>query len=165
MFDMNEGNIENIEDTQKDKYLTFCLDNETFGIEIRFVSEIISLQPITPIPDVSLYIKGVINLRGKIIPVIDVRLRFNKQAIEYNDRTCIIVINIKDIFVGLIVDTVSEVLTIPPQDIIQPHQYGNLAHSKFIKFIGKVGDNVKLIVDCEKLVNNELEEMQNEVVQ
>jgi len=82
------------ENTQKDKYLTFLLGEETYAIEIKYVTEIIGIQPITQVPELPSYIKGIINLRGRIIPVMDVRLRFKKPPVEYNDRTCIIVIDI-----------------------------------------------------------------------
>ncbi len=91
-------------DTQKDKYVTFKSGSEHFALKIEYVSEIIVYQDITPIPESENFIKGLINLRGKIIPVIDVRLRFNQEPFEYNDRTCIIVINYKSTVVGLIVE-------------------------------------------------------------
>jgi purine-binding chemotaxis protein CheW len=144
------------EDTQKDKFLTFCLGAEVYGIEIKYVTEIIGLQVITEVPDLPEYVKGIINLRGKIIPVIDVRLRFRKQAREYNDRTCVIVVDIKEIAVGLIVDTVAEVLTIAEQDIVPPPQVSSGTYQqRYIKAIGKVGNDVKLILDCDRLLTDE----------
>jgi len=142
------------EDTQKDKYLTFILGTECYGIEIKFVTEIIGIQPTTEVPELPEYIKGIINLRGKIIPVMDVRLRFKKAFREYNDRTCVIVIDISDISIGLIVDGVSEVLTIPEEDIVPPPDL-NKDGNRYIKGIGKVGNQVKLILDCEKLLNEQ----------
>lgn len=142
------------EDTQRGRFLTFVLGNEVYGIEIMYVTEIIGIQMITEIPELPDYIKGIINLRGKIIPVMDVRLRFKKEFREYNDRTCIIVVDMKEISVGLIVDSVSEVLSIHEEDIIPPpelNKYGN----RYIKAIGKVGNDVKLLLDCEKLLNDE----------
>mgnify|MGYP000971014982 FL=1 len=97
---------------------------------------------------------GIINLRGKIIPVMDVRLRFKKELLEYNDRTCIIVIQIEDISVGLIVDGVSEVIDIPDCEIVEPPEISKIKN-KFIKGIGKVQNDVKLLLDCDKLLNNE----------
>ena len=95
------------EDTpQKGRFLTFVVDEEFYGIEIQYITEIIGIQTITTIPELPEYLKGIINLRGKIIPVMDVRLRFRKQQRKYNDRTCIIVVEIKDITLGLIVDSV-----------------------------------------------------------
>src|SRR5690554_6663806 len=101
-----------LEDTLHGKYLTFAIGNEAYGIEIRFVTEIIGLQPITEVPEVPKYVKGIINLRGKIIPVIDVRLKFRKEPIPYDDRTCIVVIALDTLVVGLIVDNVAEVVSI-----------------------------------------------------
>src|SRR3990172_5823963 len=98
------------EDTQEGKYLTFTMGKEEYGIEIHNVTEIIGIQSITDLPDTPDFVKGVINLRGKVIPVLDVRLRFKMEEKAYNDRTCIIVVNIRNMSVGLIVDTVSEVL-------------------------------------------------------
>ncbi|HYE83496.1 MAG TPA: chemotaxis protein CheW [Clostridia bacterium] len=143
------------EDTQKDKFLTFVLGNEFYGIEIRYVTEIVGMQPITEVPELPDYIRGIINLRGKIIPVMDVRLRFRKPFREYNDRTCIIVVDIGDISIGLIIDSVSEVLSIPGGDIVAPPEVSKGSGNKFIKGIGKVGGDVKLILDCDKLLNDE----------
>jgi len=148
------------EDTQKDRYLTFMIGNECYGIEIKYVTEIIGIQAITEIPELPEYVKGIINLRGKIIPVIDVRLRFKKEEKEYNDRTCVIVVDIQEISIGMIVDSVAEVLTIPEQDIVDPPQINKGAGNKYIKKIGKVGNAVKLLLDCDKLLNErELEDI------
>ena len=106
--EINEELLE--EDSQKGKFMTFKTGKEYFGISISYVNEIIVMQPITAIPEVEDYIKGLINLRGKIIPVIDVRLRFRQEPIEYTDRTCIIVIDVKNVVVGLIVQTIAEVV-------------------------------------------------------
>jgi len=138
------------EDTLKGRYLTFSVGNESYGIEVRHITEIVGIQAITEMPELPYYIKGIINLRGKIIPVMDVRLRFGKEPKDYNDRTCIIVIDIGDLTFGLIVDAVSEVITIPEEDIIVPPKLGS---NRYIKNIGKVGDDVKLLLDCEKLLS------------
>lgn len=114
--------LEMEEDTQKGKFLTFSLGKEDYGVEIKYVTEIIGIQSITEVPDLPAYINGIINLRGKIIPVMDVRLRFGKTVREYDDRTCIIVIDINDISIGLIVDRVSEVINIPESEIVPPPQ-------------------------------------------
>jgi len=155
MTDTLENIEEIVEDTQKGRYLTFSLDRETYGIEIRYVTEIIGIQTITEIPELPDYVKGIINLRGKIIPVMDVRLRFRKEPKEYNDRTCIIVIDINNVTIGLIVDSVSEVLTIPDQDIVEPPQMSKGYNNRYIKNIGKVGNDVKLLLDCDKLLSED----------
>lgn len=147
------------EDTQKNKFLTFQLGKEVYGLDIKYVTEIIGIHPITEIPEMPEYIKGIINLRGKIIPVMDVRLRFRKEEKAYNDRTCIIVIDIGHLSVGLIVDSVSEVITILDENIVAPPDLGNSQSNKYIKGIGKVGSDVKLLLDCNKILNDE--EVQN----
>jgi purine-binding chemotaxis protein CheW len=149
--------MEDEEDTLKGRFLTFILGKESYGIEIKYVTEIIGLQPITEVPELPDYIRGIINLRGQIIPVMDVRQRFKKPFMEYNDRTCVVVIDIGDISIGLIVDSVSEVLSISESEIVPPpeiHKTGN----KFIKGIGKVGNEVKILLDCNKLLNEEVVE-------
>ncbi|MDP4151888.1 MAG: chemotaxis protein CheW [Bacillota bacterium] len=142
------------EDTQKGKYLTFSIGKEVYAIEIKFVTEIIGIQPITEVPELPKYVRGIVNLRGSIIPVMDVRLRFKKDFAEYNDRTCIIVVDVKDISVGLIVDNVTEVLSISDEDIVPPPELNKRAENKYIKAIGKCENDVKLILDCEKLMND-----------
>ena len=154
-----QGALDQEEDTMKGKYLTFSLGKEEYGIEIKHVTEIVGLEKITEVPELPAYVKGIINLRGEIIPVIDVRLRFKKEAKEYNDRTCTIVIEVKDVSVGLIVDTVSEVLSIDDEDIVPPPKLSSSYHQNYIKGIGKADDNVKLLLDCEKLLSeDELED-------
>lgn len=143
--------------TQKDKYVTFKSGNEYFGLKIEYVNEIIVFQDITEIPETEDFIKGLINLRGKIIPVIDVRLRFKQEPFEYNDRTCIIVINLKDVVVGLIVEKIAEVVEITEDNILVSPSIGksDKSHSKYVYGIGKVGDEVKLLLDPERLLNDE----------
>lgn len=143
------------EDTQKGKFLTFSLGSQVFGFEIKYVTEIIGIQPITPVPEVPVYVKGIINLRGKIIPVIDVRLKFKKKPVEYNDRTCIIVIEIQNVSVGLIVDNVAEVMTIADENIVPPPDYKTGFQNRYIKGIGKSGSDVKLLLDCDKLLTED----------
>jgi len=143
------------EDTQHGRFLTFSMGKETFGIEIKYVTEIIGMQAITEVPEVPEYVKGIINLRGKIIPVIDVRLKFRKEPMEYNDRTCIIVIDISDVSVGLIVDNVAEVLTIADEDIAPPPSSKTGFENRYVKGIGKSGGEVKLLLDCGKLLAND----------
>ncbi|GHU50849.1 chemotaxis protein CheW [Clostridia bacterium] len=144
------------EDTLQGRYLTFTLGDDIYGIAIKFVVEIIGIQSITIVPEVPQYIKGIINLRGKIIPVIDVRLKFGKEPEEYNDRTCIIVIEIGEVSVGLIVDKVDEVLTIEDQDIAAPPANRTGFENRYIMGIGKIGNDVQLLLDCEKLVKGEM---------
>ena len=143
------------EDTQKGKYLTFVIGNESYGIGIEYVTEIIGILPITEIPELPEYIRGIINLRGEIIPVMDIRLRFKKELREYNERTCIVVIDILDNSVGLIVDSVAEVITIPDVDIVPPPSLNGGLSNRYIKGIGKVDSEVKLLLECEKLLSKD----------
>lgn len=143
--------LEEQEDTQHGRYLTFAVGEEVFGIEIRYVTEIIGIQPITQLPEAPEHIKGVINLRGRIVPVVDVRLKFKKPSMEYNDRTCVIVVEANDLVAGLIVDQVAEVLSIADADVVPPPEYSATAHNSYIRGIGKADGNVKLLLDCEKL--------------
>ena len=140
------------EDTQKGMYLTFFIGKEVYGIEIRHVMEIVGIQEITQLPEMPHYIKGIINLRGNIIPLLDVRLRFGKEPREYDDRTCVIVVDILGTRVGLIVDSVSEVITIPDEDITELPKMGSISGNRYLKKVGKVGEEVKLLIDCEKLL-------------
>ena len=144
-------------DTQKGKYVTFKSGEEYFGLKIQYVNEIIVFQEITKIPESENYIKGLINLRGKIIPVIDVRLRFKQEPFEYTDRTCIIVVNVKNIVVGLIVEQIAEVVEIQEENIIPSPSVGKAdkSQNKYVYAIGKVGDQVKLLLDPDRLLNDE----------
>ena len=155
MAEILDDIMETTEDTQKGKFLTFSVGKESYGIEIKFVTEIIGIQDITEVPELPNYVKGIINLRGKIIPVIDVRLRFRKEPKEYNDRTCIVVIDIKETSVGLIVDNVAEVINIEDNNIVPPPDLKTGFHNRYIRGIGKVGNEVKLILDCDKLLNDD----------
>lgn len=147
------------EDTQKGKFLTFSLGKEYYGIDIMYVTEIIGIQAITFVPELPDFIKGIINLRGKIIPVMDARLKFKKEPEEYNDRTCIIVIDVLELSIGIIVDAVSEVLNISEENIVPPPNL-NSGGRKYIKSVGKSEENVTLILDCEKLLDeSEMDEI------
>jgi purine-binding chemotaxis protein CheW len=152
---LSKEELEETEDTQHGRFLTFALGEEVFGIEIRFVTEIIGMQPITPLPEVPNFIKGIINLRGKIIPVVDVRLKFEKETVAYNDRTCIIVVETNEITVGLIVDKVAEVLMIEDENIVPPPDHRTGIQNRYLAGIGKDGEDVKLLLSCEKLFSDE----------
>lgn len=145
------------QDVQKEKYMTFKSGDEFFGLKIEYVSEIIQYQAITAIPDTEDYMKGLINLRGKVIPVIDVCLRFKQEPFEYNDRTCIIVVNVKSTMVGLIVEKIAEVVEIKEENILPPPSIGRTdrIERKYVYGIGKVGDSVKLLLDPDRLLNDD----------
>jgi purine-binding chemotaxis protein CheW len=147
LFDESEEE----EDTQKDKFLTFKLANESYGIEIKYVTEIIGIQRITEVPDMPDFLKGVINLRGKIIPVMDIRIRFSLPEREYDDRTCIVVVDIDDRAMGLVVDRMNEVSNIPDSQI-EPPPRSNNTRGQYVQGMGKVGDEVKILLDVNKLL-------------
>ena len=144
-------------DEHKSKYMTFKSGNEYFGLKIQYVNEIIQIQAITMVPETEEYIKGLINLWGKIVPVIDVRLRFGQDAFEYNDRTCIIVIQVNTMMVGLIVEKIADVVEIKDSDILPPPTISRAdqGNRKYIYGIGKVGDSVKLLLDPDKLLSDQ----------
>lgn len=146
-----------VQDTLKSQYMTFKSGNEYFALKIQYVSEIIPFQAITVIPETEDYIKGLINLRGKILPVIDVRLRFNQEPFEYDDRTCIIVIMVRDMTVGLVVEQIAEVVEIADENILPPPSImrGDKVQNKYVYGIGRVGKSVKLLIDPDKLLNDE----------
>ena len=145
------------EDTQKDKYLTFRIASEDYGIAIANVTEIIGIQSITEIPEMADYIKGVINLRGKVIPVMDVRLRFKLPPREYDERTCIVVVEIDGTSVGLVVDTVNEVADIPEEQV-EPAPKSKRKGGSYIQGIGKIGQEVKILLDINRILyEDELE--------
>ena len=147
---------EEIEESLNEMYLTFILDNDEYGININYVTEIIGIQAITYVPDLPVFVKGIINLRGQIIPVIDVRLRFHKDAVAYNDRTCVIVLQFNDLLIGFIVDSVAACVTIPDESMIHPPAAHKNYHQKYISGIGRLSDKIVLILDCEKLINEDM---------
>ena len=144
---------------QRNKYVTFKSGNEYYGLKIEYVNEIIVYQEITEIPESEDYIKGLINLRGKIIPVIDVRIRFKQEAMEYTDRTCIIIVNVNEMVVGLIVEKIAEVVEIKEEDILPPPKVviggEDKLQNRYVYGIGKVGDSVKLLLDPERLLKDD----------
>jgi purine-binding chemotaxis protein CheW len=142
------------EDTLENRFMIFVLDKEDYGISIKNVIEIVEMQKIIDVPDMPHYIKGIINLRGKIIPIMDLRLRFNIAAKEYDDRTCIIITNIEDYRVGLIVDRVEEVIEIAENNIEPPPKFKTgKGEISYISGLGKVGEKVKIILDVAKLLD------------
>ena len=134
------------------KYLTFQLAGEEYGLEILRVREIIGLMDITPVPRTPEFVKGVINLRGKVIPVIDLRLKFGMEAAEATDQTCIIVVDVGQVEMGIIVDRVSEVLDIEDQDIEDAPSFGVFVDTDFILGIGKAGGKVTILLDIGKVL-------------
>lgn len=159
-----EEQEEQEQDTQKGKYMVFKTDGEFYGLGLSCVSEIISIQPITEIPEVEDYIRGLINLRGKIIPVIDVRVRFNQEPHEYTDRTCIIIVNVNSHTVGLIVEKIVDVVSILESDIEPPPSISQAGgKNKYVFALGKSEDTVILLLDPEKLLGTDDYELVEEL--
>ncbi|MDA3938985.1 MAG: chemotaxis protein CheW [Spirochaetia bacterium] len=141
---------------QDDKYLLFELGAEEYCIDIARITAIEELPQITAIPDMPNFVKGVINLRGMVIPAVDLRLRFGMEEKEYDDRTCIIIVSLGERTVGFIVDNVSEVHEIADKDIGSPPSFKNLSgKEQYIAGLAKRGDEVKIILDVNKIISNE----------
>jgi purine-binding chemotaxis protein CheW len=142
------------------KYLTFVLAEETYGLEILKVREIIGLMDITAVPKTPSFVKGVINLRGKVIPVIDLRLKFAMPAGQVTEETCIIVVDVGQVEMGILVDQVSEVLNIAAADIEDTPSFGTNVDTSFILGIGKAAGKVSILLDIAKVLSrDELESL------
>ncbi len=141
------------------KYLTFSLGDEEYGIGILKVKEIIGMMRITPVPQTPEFVKGVINLRGKVIPVIDLRLRFGMKENGYTDRTCIVVVEIGGpegkLHIGVVVDSVSEVLNIKGADIEDTPNFGTTLKTEYILGMAKTGDGVKILLDINCVLSSD----------
>ncbi len=143
------------------KYLTFILANEEYGIGILKIKELIGMMPITTVPQTPDFVKGVINLRGKVIPVVDLRLRlrFNMDEIDYTERTCIIVVEMAGqagtVLIGIVVDAVSEVLNIKDEDIEETPTFGAKLNTDYILGMAKMEGGVKILLDIDKVLSAE----------
>jgi len=141
------------------KYLTFSLAEEEYGIGILKIKEIIGMMPITSVPQTPEFVKGVINLRGKVIPVIDLRLRFGMEAIDYTERTCIIVVEIEGesctVMIGIVVDAVSEVLNVNGEDIEDTPTFGAKLNTEYILGMAKMEGGVKILLDIDRVLSDE----------
>ena len=141
------------------KYLTFSLAGEEYGIGILKVKEIIGMMNITPVPQTPEFVKGVINLRGKVIPVVDLRLRFSLEAAAYTERTCIIVVEVAgsggSVMMGIVVDSVSEVLNIREADIENTPAFGVKLNTDFILGMAKAAGGIKILLDIDKVLSSE----------
>lgn len=153
------GVYEEIRERRGGKYLTFSLAHEEYGIGILKVKEIIGMMAVTAIPQTPAFIKGVINLRGKVIPVIDLRLKFGMESMAYTERTCIIVVEIRGtenkIQMGIVVDFVSEVLNIKPGEIEDTPVFGADADTDYILGMAKTGGGVKILLDINRVLNDQ----------
>ncbi|MEG1447983.1 MAG: chemotaxis protein CheW [Oscillospiraceae bacterium] len=141
-------------DLRQTKFLTFWVAGQSFAIEVKNVIEIVGIQEITPIPQFPDYARGIINLRGQIIPVIDARLRFKKISQDYNERTCIIIVEVQKTLTGFIVDEVEEVIDIENSQITQAPSVAGDETSRYISAIAKRSDRVVLVVDFEKVLDD-----------
>jgi purine-binding chemotaxis protein CheW len=148
-----------MKDSLAGKYLTFTLDNEEYGIALLKVKEIIGMMPITSVPQTPEYVKGVINLRGKVIPVSDLRLRFEMAAANYTDRTCIIVVEIHGeettIQVGIVVDAVSEVMNIKAEEVEEAPSFGTKVETDYILGMANMEGQVKILLDIDRVMTRE----------
>ena len=137
------------------KFLSFRLADEEYGVDVLKVREIIGLTDITSVPQTPGYVKGVINLRGKVIPVIDLRLRFGLQEDKYNEETCIIVVDVNGVLMGIIIDTVLEVLDIKSGEIEPTPSFGTKLNTDYILGMGKVGKKVKILLHIDEVLTSE----------
>ena len=138
------------------------INNQKYALSSKYITEIIEILPITKVPFLPEYMKGIINLRSTIIPVMDARMRFGMEPIEYSERTCIIIIENEANKIGLIVDAVNEVLTIPPKQIMESTKEKNDLKESFVNGISQINNDIQLILDCDSLVNI-VGDMNNEI--
>lgn len=146
------------DDTNENKFLSFCLGTEEYGVEILRVREIIGIIDITPLPQMPNYVEGVINLRGKIIPVVALRPKFGMPSVEHTEETCIIVVEVgsgeatEEFSIGVIVDTVKEVLDIPRKHIEPAPAFGSQVSTEYILGMGKIKERVVILLDINKVM-------------
>jgi purine-binding chemotaxis protein CheW len=148
------------------KYLTFSLADEEYGIGILKVKEIIGMMPITSVPRTPPFVKGVINLRGKVIPIVDLRAKFGMESIPYTERTCIIVVEIDSndatVLIGIVVDAVSEVLNIHGDDIEDTPAFGTHLDTEYIMGMAKMEGGVKILLNIDQVLSSkEIQNLQN----
>lgn len=156
--------------TNAGKYLTFVLGHESYGISVLKVREIIRLMDITPVPQMPPYVKGVINLRGKVVPIVDLRIRFALAQAESSERTCIVVVQVKtpantSAFMGFIVDAVEEVANIPGAEIEPTPDFGTKLHTEYILGMAKLRGKVKTLLDIDHLLTSEAVEQLSQATQ
>ncbi len=145
------------------KFLTFVLGDEIYGIEILKAREIIGLMDITTVPQTPDYMKGVINLRGKVIPVIDLRTKFSMQEEEHTQETCVIVVEVNNTSIGIVVDSVSEVSDIRGEEIENAPKFGHEIDTSFIMGLGKAKDKIIILLDIDAVLSSEELEMVEEL--
>lgn len=155
MADLAAGS--ELAETIAGKYLTFVLGEEEYGIEILKVQEIIRMQKVTAVPKAPDFVRGIINLRGKVIPVVELRRKFGMHEFDDTEKTCIIMVRIGEeshtISMGIIIDAVKEVLDIKPDQIEETPSFGASIETDFIMGVGKIGETVKMLLDIEKVLS------------
>jgi purine-binding chemotaxis protein CheW len=152
---MNETLTDKVAGARSGKYLTFFLGNEEYGIEILKVQEIIGQMAITPVPGTPRYIRGVINLRGKIIPVMDLKAKFGMSGTDITDRTCIIVVRMDRLMMGILVDRLTEVSNVSAQEIEETPSFGVEVNTDFLLGMGKIGGKVKLLLNIDNVLTSQ----------
>ena len=145
------------------QYMTFNIGDEIYGVSVLKVHEIIGMTKITHVPNSMQFMKGVINLRGKVVPVVDMRLKFNMDEREYDDQTVILIVELKERLIGMIVDTVSEVVDMVEQSIQDTPHFSSQIETDYIQGIGNKDDNLIILLDVDKILTiNELKKIENE---
>ena len=147
-YDLKREEIE--EDTMKGRFLTFSLGEESYAVSIKYVIEINRVLEITPMPDFPSYLEGITNLRGKIVPIMNIRKRIGLPTVDYTETTCFMILSMNDNPFGLIVDSISEVISIAEEDITPPPMEDSVV-SRYIDGVAKVNDKIVLIIDCETI--------------
>lgn len=140
---------------EAEQYLTFRLDGLDYGIPITQVQEIRGWTKVTPLPNSPRYIKGVLNLRGTIVPIIDLRLRFNLDEVAYDACTVIVVVNVGGRLAGVVVDAVSDVISLTPEELRTPPEFEGHANRQFVQGLTQVDDKLLVLIDVDKLINHE----------
>jgi len=153
----HDDDEDDVDEQLDNKFLTFQLDKEVYAVNILHVTEIIELLKVTPMPEADPCMKGVINLRGKVIPVMSIRLRFEMKEVDYTAKTCIVVVRVGEIEMGIIVDSVCEVLDIDDSNITEPPTLRENSDKRFVKGMGKDKENVIIILDLDKVILSKTE--------
>lgn len=151
-LEKNTADKNNIDELSQ--YVTFKIDNEMYGVEVLRVHEIVGITKITHVPNSMEFMKGVINLRGNVVPVIDIRLKFNMDPRDYDDTTVILIVELKEYLVGLVVDTVSDVISISSQEIQDTPHFSTNIDTDFIQGVGNKDDNLVIILDVNRILSS-----------
>jgi purine-binding chemotaxis protein CheW len=152
---MEKDNKEKISLGEENQFVTFMIGSETYGVEVLKVKEILGMTEITHVPNSLSFMRGVINLRGAVVPVVDMRLKFQLQEKEYDTFTVIIIVEVRERLIGMIVDTVSDVASIPVSTIQNTPHFTSKIETDFIKGIGQIESLLVIILDVDKILNHE----------